>query len=359
MKTLMVMAGGTGGHVYPALDVARLLHERGIKVVWLGTRSGLEARIVPTKGIELEWVDIKGLRGAGLIDSLRAPFRLVRALWQAMRIIRRRRPDVLLGMGGYVSGPASVAAILMRLPVVIHEANASAGVTNRLLAHVASRVLTGFPSTNGLRHDGEWVGNPVRPEISNIAAPEERNIGHHEKLFRLLVVGGSQGAEILNQIVPAAIKKLCESSRPNVIHQCGTNWISETTERYRNLEVSAKVIDYIDDMSAAYRTADLLICRSGAMTVAEIAAVGMASILVPLPNVAGDHQSMNATFLAERHAALVMPQSELSSENLASLLRELLNNRPRLLALACSARSLSRPKATERVVECCMEAMGA
>jgi UDP-N-acetylglucosamine--N-acetylmuramyl-(pentapeptide) pyrophosphoryl-undecaprenol N-acetylglucosamine transferase len=358
MKTLMVMAGGTGGHVYPALAVAGSLIERGVHVVWMGTRTGLESKVVPAQGINLEWVEVKGLRGSGWISLLQSPVMLVRALCQAVCVIRRRRPDALLGMGGYVSGPGGLAGVLMRLPLVIHEANARAGLSNRLLAHSASHVLTGFPATIGLSRPTEWVGNPVRPSIVAIESPERRAIGQRD-LLRLLVIGGSQGAEILNRLVPAAILELPPSERPEIVHQCGKAGPQDTIQRYRGLGIEAEVVEYIDDISAAYRNADLVICRSGAMTVAEIAAAGVAALLVPFPYAVGDHQSMNAAFLAEHGAARVIPQTQLSSVSLARVLKELLNDRSKLLALAHAARSLACPDATERVADFCLEAMGA
>ena len=358
MKTLMVMAGGTGGHVYPALAVAGLLLERGVNVVWLGTRTGLESRVVPAKGIDLEWLDVKGLRGAGWIRLLQSPVMLVRALWQAVCVIRRRRPDALLGMGGYVAGPGALAGVLMRLPLVIHEANARAGLSNRLLTHVASHVLTGFPATAGLGRRTEWVGNPVRPAIVAIESPERRAIGQRA-LLHLLVIGVSQGAEVLNRLVPAAIAELPISKRPNIVHQCGKARPEDTIKRYRELGVEADVVEYIDDIAGAYRNADLVICRSGGMTVAEISMAGVAALLVPFPHAVGDHQSMNAAFLAERGAARVIPQKQLSSTNLAGVLMELLDDRSKLLALAHAARSLACPDATERVARICLEAMGA
>jgi UDP-N-acetylglucosamine--N-acetylmuramyl-(pentapeptide) pyrophosphoryl-undecaprenol N-acetylglucosamine transferase len=246
----------------------------------------------------------------------------------------------------------------MRLPLVIHEANACAGLTNRLLAHVASHVLTGFPATRRLGRKTEWVGNPVRPAISAIETPEQRDIGQHNPL-RLLVIGGSQGAEVLNRLVPGAIVELPVHTRPSIVHQCGKSGPQETIERYRRLGIDAEVVEYIDDIATAYRNADLVICRSGAMTVAEIAMVGVAALLVPFPYAIGDHQSMNAAFLAERGAARVIPETQLSSRSLAVVLTELLNDRSELLTLAHAARSLACPDATERVASFCMEAMGA
>ena len=358
MKTLMVMAGGTGGHVYPALAVAGSLLERGVNVVWVGTRTGLESRVVPAKGIDLEWVEVKGLRGTGWIRLLQSPVMLVRALWQAGCVIRRRRPDALLGMGGYVAGPGALAGVLMRLPLVIHEANARAGLSNRLLARVASHVLTGFPATTGLGRQTEWVGNPVRSAIAAIESPEQRAVGQRD-LLRLLVIGGSQGAEVLNRLVPAAIEELPVSERPDIVHQCGKAGPQDTIERYRGLGIEADVVEYIDDIAAAYRNADLVSCRAGGMTVAEISMAGVAALLVPFPHAVGDHQSMNAAFLAERGAARVIPQKQLSSGSLAGVLMELFDDRSKLLALAHAARSLARPDATERVAGFCLEAMGA
>jgi UDP-N-acetylglucosamine--N-acetylmuramyl-(pentapeptide) pyrophosphoryl-undecaprenol N-acetylglucosamine transferase len=357
-KTLLVMSGGSGGHIYPALAVARLLLDKGVNIVWLGTRTGLESRIVFSEGIDLEWIEVKGLRGVGWVRWFSSAVMLVRAFWQATCVIRRRRPDALLGMGSYVSGPGALVGLLMRLPLVIHEANSQAGFTNQVLARFATRVLTGFPVTYGLGRKTEWVGNPVRTAITKIDTKKYCTDKKKED-FQLLVTGGSQGAEILNRLVPSAVAMLAVSDRPIIVHQCGQAWKDVTEQRYSELGVDADVVGYIENIGTAYQNSDLVICRSGAMTLAEISSVGVASLLVPFPHAVGDHQSKNAMFMVERGAACLIPQELLSSQTLANLMFELLNDRSKLTALARAARALSCPDAAERVAACCLEAMGA
>lgn len=358
MSTLLIMAGGTGGHVYPALAVAEHLRARQVNVVWLGTRAGLEARVVPARGIEMEWVAIRGLRGHGLGRWLIMPAMLLRAMVQTARIIRRRRPDALLGMGGFVAGPGALVGRLLGRPLVIHEQNAVAGTTNRWLARLASRVLTGFPNPAGLPGASEYVGNPVRDDIGAVPAPAERLAGRDGPL-RLLVVGGSQGARVLNETLPAALARFAAAERPLIRHQSGRDRATAVAADYRQHGVDATVEEFIDDMAAAYAWSDLVVCRAGAMTIAELAAAGAAAILVPFPQAVDDHQTVNARFLADRDAALLVPQSDCTPQRLYALLAEFAADRPRLKAMAERAHGLARPDASERVASRCLEVMRA
>lgn len=357
MSTLMIMAGGTGGHVFPALAVADRLRRDGVEVVWLGTRRGLESRVVSAAGLEMEWVAIRGLRGKGILGWLLAPLRMALALAQAVAAILRRRPDALLGMGGFVAGPGGLAAWLLRRPLVIHEANAVAGLTNRYLARLAQRVLAGFPATVGLPPARtEWVGNPVRAEIAAVPEPQVRLEGRSGPL-NLLVVGGSQGARVFNERVPAALGELPAGQRPRVRHQCGRGQLAAVEASYANAGAAVDVSEFVDDMAGAYAWADLVLCRAGAMTVAELAASGSAAILVPFPHAAGDHQMANARFLAGQGAAEVIAEAALTPEHLASRLAALAVDRGYLRDMAIRARALALPGATDTVAQICREAM--
>ena len=350
----MVMAGGTGGHVFPALATARVLRERGYAIVWLGTQRGIEARLVPAQGIPVEWLSVSGLRGKGLLTLLAAPFRLVLALVQAIRAVRRHEPLVVLGAGGFVSGPGGVAAWLLGRPLVVHEQNAVAGLTNRILARLATRVLEGFPGSFGKGVQAECVGNPVRPEITSIAPPERRYAGR-EGRARLLVFGGSQGAQRLNAVVPAAIAELPEALRPDVLHQTGKHGLDDTINAYRSRGIEADVRAFIDDMASAYGWADLAVCRSGALTVAELAAAGVPAILVPFPAAVDDHQTRNAEFAVEKGAALLLPEGSLTPISLAGKLRELFEaGRPRLERMARAARATAITDADRRLADACV-----
>lgn len=356
--TALIMAGGTGGHVFPALATARVLKNRGYDIVWLGTQRGIEARLVPAEGIPVEWLSVSGLRGKGVAALLVAPFRLVVALVQALRAVRKHRPRVVLGAGGFASGPGGVAAWLLRRPLVVHEQNAVAGLTNRVLARLADRVLEGFPGSFGSSVKAERVGNPVRPEISAIAPPERRYAGR-EGRTRLLVFGGSQGAARLNAVVPAALAELPESLRPDVLHQTGSRGVEETAASYQSRGIDADVRAFIDDMAGAYGWADLAVCRSGALTVAELAAAGVPAILVPFPAAVDDHQTRNAEYVVRAGAAVLLPESELTPVSLAARLRELLEaGRPRLERMAQAARTTAITDADERLADACIAAAG-
>ena len=347
MPTLMVMAGGTGGHIYPGLAVADALRDRGWKVVWMGNPEGMEARIVPASGYEVAWVRFAALRGKGLLRKLLLPLNLLRGFAQAFSQIRRVKPDVVLGMGGYVTFPGGMMASLLGRPVVVHEQNSVAGLANKVLAGVADRVVTGFPD---VLKKGEWLGNPVRADITAVAPPAERFAGRSGPL-RVLVVGGSLGATALNETVPQALALLDPAERPQVTHQAGTKQIDTLRAGYQAAHVDGELLPFIDDMADRYADADLVICRAGALTVAELAAAGVASVLVPYPHAVDDHQTGNARFLAEAGAAVLMPQTELTPQRLAALLQQM--NRERLLAMAVKARECAKPDATARVADVC------
>lgn len=357
-RTVLIMAGGTGGHVFPALAAARVLRERGFEPVWLGTRQGMEAKLVPPASIEMEWISVGGLRGKGVTTLLAAPFRLSRAIWQSLQVMRKRNPVVVLGAGGFVSGPGGIAAWLTRRPVVIHEQNAVAGLTNRVLARIARHVLEAFPNSFPNSIHAERVGNPVRREITGIAAPEARFADRSGPL-RVLVIGGSQGAAKLNAVVPAAIASIEASLRPQVMHQAGERHIANAKEAYAKHGVNADVRAFIDDMAAAYGWADLVICRSGALTVSELAAAGVAALFVPFAAAVDDHQTHNARFLVEANAAVLIPERELTPLRLAGELQSLLGGgRERLLAMAGKARSLAITDADVRLADACIAAAG-
>ena len=347
MPTLMVMAGGTGGHIYPGLAVADALRDRGWRVVWMGNPDGMEARIVPASGYEVAWVRFAALRGKGLLRKLLLPLNLLRGFAQALGQIRRIKPDVVLGMGGYVTFPGGMMAALLGKPVVVHEQNSVAGLANRVLAGVADKVVTGFPD---VLKKGEWAGNPVRAEITAESPPAVRFAGRSGPL-KVLVVGGSLGAAALNEAMPQALALLAPEDRPQVTHQAGSKQIDALKAAYQAAGVSGELLPFIDDMAERYASADLVICRSGALTVAELAAVGVASVLVPFPHAVDDHQTGNARFLADAGAAVLLPQTELTPQRLAALLQEM--NRPRLLAMAEKARGRARPDATGRVADVC------
>ena len=355
MTTMIVMAGGTGGHVFPALAVARALRDQGVRIVWLGTREGIEARVVPAAGFELETIAIRGLRGGGWLRWLLLPMRLNIAMLQAWRILRRIKPDAVLAMGGFASGPGSLMASALRIPLLIHEQNAVAGLTNRWLAKIADVVMAGFPAAFGARHGVRVVGNPVRREILTLSSPESR-LAERDGRLRLLVVGGSQGAQVFNQVVPEAMRALPETGRPQIWHQTGKRDEASMAAAYRAFLPDARVAAFIDDMAAAYSWADVVVCRAGAMTIAELAAAGVAAILVPFPHAADDHQTANARFLEARDAAVLLPQPEFTAARLAELLTSLAANRALLRRLATNARACATIDATETVTQLCLEA---
>lgn len=353
---VLIMAGGTGGHVFPALALARLLRAASHEVVWLGTRAGLEARVVPAENIAIEWLSMSGLRGKGAATALLAPFKLLQSIWQALRILRRRRPVLVVGFGGFVTGPGGVAAWLMRRPLVIHEQNAIAGYSNRVLAHLARRVLSAFPGAFPSGIEARVVGNPVRADIVMQPPPAQR-FARRDGALRLLIVGGSLGAARLNTVVPFAIRE--SGLQLHVRHQAGERGIEAARKAYAEAGVSADVSPFITDMAQAYADADLVICRAGALTISELAAVGAAAVLVPFPAAVDDHQTVNAQFLVREGAALLIADRDLTPQRLAAELRVLCEGRGKLLAMAERARLLARPDAAEQLAEACYQQMEA
>ncbi len=353
-RPILIMAAGTGGHVFPALALARLLREQSLEVIWLGTERGLESRVIPAEGIPIERLSIGGLRGKGLLTWLAAPFRLGRALLQALAIMRRHQPSVVVGLGGFVTGPGGVAAWLTRRPLLIHEQNAVAGFTNRCLAHLARQVLEAFPNSFGRDVHSKVIGNPVRADISAVPPPSVRFAGRTGPI-RILVIGGSQGAARLNAVVPFALKRLSSWLAFDVRHQAGERWIDAGRASYAQAGVRADVRPFIEDMSEAYAWADLVICRSGALTVSELAAVGVASVLVPFPNAVDDHQAYNAQYLVREGAAVLISDRELTAERLAAELQRLCAGRGKLLAMAERARLLAKPRAADELAASCVE----
>lgn len=353
-RPIMIMAGGTGGHVFPGLAVAEALRAREQAVVWLGTRRGLEARLVPAAGIEMSWISIEGLRRRGVVAWVLAPFRICAAVLQALVALNRLKPAAVLGMGGFVAGPGGVAAWLMRRPLVIHEQNAIAGTTNRWLSRFARIVFEAFPGSFPRRVHARWIGNPVRAAIAALPPPAERFAARPETApLKLLVLGGSQGAAALNEAVPEALARMPENERPEVRHQAGRG-LAETRARYERLGVAAEVVDFVDDMAEAYGAADLAIARAGALTVAELGAAGVGAILVPYPYAVDDHQTHNAEQFAANGAGLVVAAHEARAERLASMLTELGADRERVRAMAEAARAQARPEAGAELADACV-----
>ncbi len=352
-RAILIMAGGTGGHVYPALAVAEFLRGHGVPLFWLGTERGIEARVVPAQGFELLTVKVAGLRRKGVLGWVLGPFQALAALVQAGAIMLRIRPAAVLGMGGYVSGPGGLVAWLLRIPLILHEQNAVLGLTNRLLAPLASRLLEGFPGTFGRQEGTENIGNPVRESIAAVAPPAERFAQAHPRL-RLLVLGGSQGARALNEVVPQAVARL-GGQYVEIRHQTGTADQAKTQALYDKLGLQAKVEPFIERMDQAYAWADLAVCRAGALTLAELTAAGVAAVLVPYPYAVDDHQTVNARYLSQGDAALILPQAEFTADRLADILRDFIANPGRLRDMAGNARRLAKPDATERVGQVCLE----
>jgi len=355
-RPIMILAGGTGGHVYPALAVAQRLQKKGVPVVWMGTRRGLEARVVPQAGIPIDWLSVSGLRGKRVFTWLLAPLRLNVAISQALMILLRHKPRLVLGMGGFVAGPGGLMAFVLSKPLVLHEQNAVAGLTNRLLAPLCDRLLEGLPGAFKSAQ-AKVVGNPVRREIAELPPPEQRIAGRVGRL-RLLILGGSLGAQALNEVVPEALKILTAEERPDVWHQTGPTKRQAAEQSYDRCGVQGKIEDYIEDMATAYAWADLVLCRAGALTIAELATSGVASILVPYPYAVDDHQTANARILTAGGGAVLLQQSDLSAARLASLLKHFSRGRQELVNMALAARALAMPNAAETVAEICLEASG-
>lgn len=351
-RTVLIMAGGTGGHIMPGLAVAEEMRAAGWQVVWLGVRGGMEEKLVPARGYTTAWIRARALRGKGLIAKLLLPANLLLAFWESARTIFRIRPDVVLGMGGYVAFPGGMMASLLARPLALHEQNAIAGLSNRVLAQVADKVMVGFP---GALKRAEWTGNPVSRQIAAIEPPEARYRNRAGPLH-LLVVGGSLGAAALNEILPKALALMPSEERPRVVHQSGEKHLESLRRQYAQAGVEGDLVAFIDDMARRYAEADLVICRAGAMTIAELCAGGSPSVLIPFPFAVDDHQSANARFLAGQGAALLVPQKELSVSGLAGLLRSL--DRTQLLAMALKARALGKPDAARDVALRCMSLAG-
>lgn len=347
MKTILIMAGGTGGHIFPGLAVADEMRAAGWDVVWMGARGGMEERLVPPRGYKTAWIRARAARGKGLLQKLLLPANLLLSFWEGAQHIRRIKPDVVLGLGGYVAFPGGMMASLLNRPLALHEQNAIAGLANRVLCTVSDKVMVAFPQA---LKGGEWTGNPVRREIAALAPPEQRFAARIGPL-RILVVGGSLGAQALNESVPRAISLLRD--KPVVVHQSGEKHLDVLKKSYQEAHAEGELVAFIDDMAKRYAEADLVICRAGAVTVAELSAGGVGSILVPFPHAVDDHQTANARFLADHGAAILLSQKEMTAEKLADLIRSL--DRPKLLEMAKKARALGKPDAARIVAQRCME----
>ena len=352
---VLIMAGGTGGHVFPALAVAKVLRARGVAVVWLGVPGSMESRLVPAQGFPIEWVRVAGIRGKGALTWALAPLRIAHAVAQAIGVLRRVRPRLVLGAGGYVSGPGGIAAWLMRIPLLIHEQNAIAGLTNRWLARLATQVLEAFPGSFGPHVRARTIGNPVRDDIAALASPAQRFAGRGARA-RLLIFGGSQGAQRLNAVLPQALARLSPESRPHVIHQTGERGLEGTRAAYVQEKVEAEVLPFIEDMAKSYAWADLAVCRAGAMTVAELQAAGLGAIFVPLPIATDDHQTKNAAVMVGVGAARLIQERDLTPEYLSAIIAELVADRARLLKMAEAARSARVTDAAARLADLCIAA---
>ncbi|MBB5208785.1 UDP-N-acetylglucosamine--N-acetylmuramyl-(pentapeptide) pyrophosphoryl-undecaprenol N-acetylglucosamine transferase [Chiayiivirga flava] len=345
-----ILAGGTGGHIFPGLAVARTLRDRGVPVIWLGARGRMETRLVPAQGFALETIEISALRGQGSLSTLTAPLRVLRAVWQARSVLRRHRPRAVISFGGFAAGPGGLAARLSGLPLLVHEQNRVPGLTNRVLARLARRVLQGFPGSFAAVLQPVTVGNPVRREIAALPSPDERLAGRSGPV-RVLVLGGSQGARALNDGVPQALAMLGAEARLEVLHQCGEQFAERTAQAYAQAGIAATIEPFIADMAHAYAWADLVICRAGALTLAEVCATGVGSVLVPFPHAADDHQTRNAEFLVTHAAAALVPESDAFAERLADSLRVPLADPALRLQWANASRALARPEAAERVAD--------
>ncbi|HSD17035.1 MAG TPA: undecaprenyldiphospho-muramoylpentapeptide beta-N-acetylglucosaminyltransferase [Thermomonas sp.] len=343
------MAGGTGGHIFPGLAVAQALRERGVQVGWLGADGGMETRLVPQHGIAIDTIAVKGVRGKGLATLLSAPLKLLRAVRDAARVLRIRQPSAVVSFGGFAAGPGGIAARIAGIPLLVHEQNRAAGMTNKALAKVAQQVLVGFPQTFAKEI---LVGNPVRAQIAQVAPPQQRDFGHGGAL-RLLVLGGSQGARALNDAVPKAVAAI--GLPVEIRHQAGEKMLDDARKAYADAGVAATVEPFIADMAAAYAHADIVVCRAGALTLAELCAVGVGSVLVPFPQAVDDHQTRNAEYLVERGAAVLLPQADDLAARLQSLLAELAADPGKRVAMASAARSLAKPDAAERVADVVLE----
>lgn len=354
-KKYVIMAGGTGGHVIPGIAVAQELRKDGHEVYWMGTPTGIENQLVPAQNIPFYPVNIKSLRGKGVFRIISMPFMLIKAIWQAREILNKLKPDGALSMGGFVAGPGGIAAWLLGINLYVHEQNAIAGLTNRVLAKFAKKVFIAFPNTKKLGIHADKIiqtGNPIRAEIIAIAAPGMRTIGSNPKL-RILVLGGSLGAKAINEAVPQALALLPEDKKPEVWHQTGKAHLVEAQRCYLDNKIEAQVVPFIDDMAKAYQFADIVICRAGALTISELAAAGIASILIPFPHAVDDHQTVNAQFLTRTGAAILVEQHSLTARGLADLILKYIEHPEKCLEMAIRARALAKTNATVQVVAAC------
>ncbi len=358
-KNILIMAGGTGGHIYPALAVADNLKEKGFQLFWLGTSKGMEARVVPNHGYPLLKINVAGVRGNGLLRLLLTPFMLAIALVQALMIMIKVRPVVVLGMGGFASGPGGIAAWLMRIPLLIHEQNAIAGLTNRLLAPFAVSIMAAFPGAFKESNKLTIIGNPVRSDIVNLPEPEKRYANRNTNLLKVLVLGGSLGAKKLNEVIPQTLFVLGDDYHFEIKHQCGERHLIDTEATYKKYNIDVEVLSFINDMAGVYAWADMVICRAGALTIAELAAIGIGSILIPFPYAVDDHQTENAKYLANDGAAILIQESQLNIDKLKEQLSTLYHTPEQLLQMAIKARLLAKPTATDDVAKLCMEAIHA
>ena len=353
VKHILIAAGGTGGHVYPALAVADYLREHGVSVTWVGTEKGLEYRVIPAANIPLELISISGLRGKGILNLLFVPLKLVVAIFQTIKIFLKVKPDAILGMGGFVSGPCGLTAYILRKPLYLHEQNAIPGLTNKVLSFIATQVMQAFPESFKDKKNIIVTGNPVRSDISELAEPVERMQARKGNI-RLLIIGGSLGAQALNETVPKALSEIAKELQPDVWHQTGKNKLDQTIANYNAVNIEAKVSEFIENMAEAYEWADLVICRAGALTISELANAGVGAILVPYPYAVDDHQTANAKYLTKTGAAVLIPQEQLNAK-LKDVITELLQTgRSKLIDMAKAARALSKPDATQVVAEICL-----
>lgn len=351
-KVVLIMAGGTGGHVYPALATAQMLIEQNERVVWMGSNGGMEEGVVKDAGIPFHGITVQGVRGKGKLALLLAPFRILQAVWQAISVIRTVKPDCVLGMGGFASGPGGLAARLLGKPLLIHEQNAVAGMTNRMLSRMANAVMEAFPNSFPNKVSARLTGNPLRKEVCDLFY-RPKSVSEHARPLRLLVLGGSLGALKLNQSVPEAISRLSANERPEIWHQSGKRHYEVTESAYKSCAVDAKISAYIDNMAEAYSWADFVICRAGALTIAELCAAGLGAILVPYPYAVDDHQTLNARWMEAAGAAWLLPQDDLTPETLAEMLTPLLSKKKRIAILSEAALKVAQPEATEKVAEEC------
>jgi len=349
---ILIMAGGTGGHVFPALAVADELRSRNVNIQWMGTKKGIEAKLVPTSGYPLNFISVQGLRGNGLLGWLLAPFKLIKAIIEAMKVIKQFNPDAVLGLGGFASGPGGVAARLMGKPLVIHEQNAIPGLTNRVLSKLAIHVLEGFPQSFNSSADAKWVGNPVRATIEELDKPEHR-MAERKGAINILVLGGSLGARSLNTLLPQAFA-LVEKDY-TIKHQCGVRHSDDCKKNYQHANVNAEVVSFIDDMAVAYDWADLVICRAGALTIAELSAAGVGALLIPYPYAVDDHQTHNASALVTAGAATIMQEDDMTVESLTKTVQHLLADRSVLIEMAKNAHCLAKPGTASQIATLCLE----